>query len=106
MAWGLRSHSVLSGAGRLLDAFILLALGLKLQRGVMHVCANLSYIWNGLGVFLIDCWPLCRCIIKLLHLNLALVLTLEGSECWNHFTVKGKQSDNILRTYGNGVPGP
>lgn len=32
-----------------------------------------------------------RCIIKLLHLNLALILTLAGNGCLHYFTMKGKQ---------------
>lgn len=32
-----------------------------------------------------------RCIIKLLHLNLALLLTLAGNGCLHYFTTKGKQ---------------
>lgn len=53
----------------------------------MCLCVNLSYIWNGLIFFfdrLLAAWN-CRCIIKLLHLNLALVLTLEGDGMFELF---------------------
>lgn len=56
------------------------------------MCVNLSYIWNGL-IFFFDrslaAWN-CRCTITLLHLNLALVLTLEGDGMFELFHCEGK----------------
>ena len=59
------------------------------------MCVKLSYIWNGLIFFffffdrLLAAWN-CRCIITLLHLNLALVLTLEGNGMFELFHREGK----------------
>lgn len=57
------------------------------------MCATLSYIWNGLIFFFFDrllaAWNR-RCIIKLLHLNLALVLTLEGNGMFLLFHHEGE----------------
>ena len=60
----------------------------------MCMCVKLSYIWNGLIFFtffdrLLAAWN-CRCIITLLHLNLALVLTLEGNGMFELFHCEGK----------------
>lgn len=60
----------------------------------MCMCVKLSYIWNGLIFFiffdrLLAAWN-CRCIITLLHLNLALVLTLEGNGMFELFHREGK----------------
>ena len=60
----------------------------------MCMCVKLSYIWNGLIFFiffdrLLAAWT-CRCIITLLHLNLALVLTLEGNGMFELFHREGK----------------
>ena len=60
----------------------------------MCMCVKLSYIWNGLIFFiffdrLLAAWN-CRCIITFLHLNLALVLTLEGNGMFELFHREGK----------------
>ena len=60
----------------------------------MCLCVKLSYIWNGLIFFFFSdrslaAWN-CRCIITLLHLNLALVLTLEGNGMFELFHREGK----------------
>lgn len=58
--------------------------------------------WADTYFFFMDCWLLCRCIIKLLHLNLALALTLEGRGCFHRLTRKGKRSQTDPRDCGNG----
>lgn len=70
------------------------------------MCVNLSYIWNGLIFFFFDrslaTWN-CRCPITLLHLNLALVLTLEGDGIFELFHREGKAIRiQIPVTYRNG----
>ena len=65
----------------------------------MCLCVKLSYIWNGLIFFFFSdrslaAWN-CRCIITLLHLNLALVLTLEGNGMFELFHREGKEIRKI-----------
>lgn len=75
--------------------FILVVLGLKVtERSDMHVCESFLYLeWADLFFNFFDrslaAWN-CRCIIKLLHLNLALVLTLEGNGMFELFHHEGR----------------
>lgn len=59
----------------------------------MHVCNSILYLeWADLFFFfdrLLAAWNR-RCIIKLLHLNLALVLTLEGNGMFQLFHHEGE----------------
>lgn len=57
------------------------------------MCVKPCLEWADLFIFfdrLLAAWN-CRCIIALLHLNLALVLTLEGNGMFELFHREGKQ---------------